>query len=152
MICSLGWLGAVTLIAFLALAAANTSDRSLAHALYRAIDTSLSVTLALGILALTTGAVLGVGTHWGILRHWWVSAKLVITLAVIVADLFIIRHAVHTALHTVRPPGDLAGVSVGHTVVLALAAVIAVYKPWGPTPFAQRRASDGTLPATKTPR
>jgi hypothetical protein len=64
----------------------------------------------------------------------------VITFAVILADVFIIHHAVNTALRTARPPGLLIGASIGHTVVLALAAIIAVYKPWGPTPLAQRRA------------
>jgi hypothetical protein len=142
---SIGWFGAVTLVGFFAVSASSTGDRTLAHVLYRAIDTSLPVTLAFGILALGTGVALGLGTEWGILRHWWVCAKLLIALAVLIADVFIVHHEADVALHTASAPGALVGAAVGHAVALPVAAILAVYKPWGLTPLARRRAGAESL-------
>lgn len=138
---AIGWLGAATLVAFLAVTATSTSDNTLAHALYRAINTSLPVTLAFGILALATGVALGLDTEWGILRYWWVSTKLVIALAVLIADVLVVHKATDTALHATSPPHALVGAAVGHPLALAVAAILAVYKPWGDTPLKRHRAS-----------
>jgi len=144
---AVGWFGAATLIAFLAVTATSTNDHTLAHALYQAIDTSLPVTLTFGILALSTGVALGLNTEWGILGYWWVSTKLVIALAVLLADVLVVHNATNTALHTASPPVALVGAAVGHPIALALAAILAIYKPWGRTPL---EASE--LPGHQTAR
>ena len=154
-LCSVGWFGAAVLVAVLALTAAGTGDRTLAHALYRSIDASLAVTLTAGILALATGVALSVGTHFGLLQQWWVTTKLTIALAVIATDVLVIHHAVGEALHAPSAPRPLFGATVAHTVVLAAATVIAIYKPWGPTPRGRRKASarltDSSPPRARTP-
>lgn len=140
-LCSVGWFGAAVLVAVLALTAGGTGDRTLQHALYRSIDASLAATLTAGILALATGVALSVGTHFGLLRQWWVTTKLTIALAVITTDVLVIHDAVGEALHAPSAPRPLFGATVAHTVVLAAATVIAIYKPWGPTPRGRRKAS-----------
>jgi hypothetical protein len=38
-----------------------------------------------------TGILLGIGTPWGLARHYWVLAKLVLTIAVATAAVFVLR-------------------------------------------------------------
>jgi hypothetical protein len=40
---------------------------------------------SLSILTLVTGIVLGLVTHWGVLRYWWVIAKIGLLLATVAA-------------------------------------------------------------------
>jgi hypothetical protein len=88
-----------------------------------------------GILAVVTGTVLGLGTTYGLIRHWWVVAKIVIAVAVIVTDALLVIKAAHDAAVTGEPATPLYGSTIAHVVVLALATVLAVFKPRGRTPW-----------------
>jgi hypothetical protein len=74
---SAGWLGAVA--AFLALAigglGGNRHDACNAMVL-----TGWGAILPLAALSTLTGVALSVGRSWGVMRHWWVVFKIVVTL------------------------------------------------------------------------
>jgi uncharacterized membrane protein len=106
--------------------------------------------LTLGLLTLTTGAVLGLGTRFGLVRYWWVVAKLAITVLFCVLILVALRPtladaATQTALVDGTLPERLTDVRrnmifppLVSTSALLFASWLAVYKPWGATPRGRR--------------
>ena len=132
---SVGWFGAAVLVAFCALAAAVTSDTTLSTGLRRAVETAPWLTVPLGLVAVATGILLGLGTRWGLVRHWWVVAKIVGAVAVIVTDPLLLARAAHRAAATGNAPSWLYGPAIAHVVVLAVATVLSVFKPRGRTPW-----------------
>jgi len=79
---SVGWLGAVAAFLALAVAALRSGDPDLVRGAYLAMDvTGWWVLVPLSIACLLTGVVQSLGTHWGLLRHYWVLATLVINVA-----------------------------------------------------------------------
>jgi hypothetical protein len=132
-----GWFGMAVLVALAPIAAAQTADTALASALHRLVGTAVWVTAPTGLVALATGIVLGVGTTWGVVRHWWVMAKLVIDVAIVVTDVALVRVVAHTAFRTGSAPVPLYGSTIAHVVLLATATVLSVYKPGGRTPWAR---------------
>src|SRR3954469_20188382 len=88
-ITSVGWFGIAVAVAFLAISAAVTGDRALSRALYRTLEITPYLSIPTGAVAFGIGAFLSVGTIWGLVRHWWVVAKIGISIAVIVTDLVV---------------------------------------------------------------
>ncbi|MGH3567595.1 MAG: DUF2269 domain-containing protein [Pseudonocardia sp.] len=118
-------------------------------------ETLRTAYLAMGIVAdiliipvnlaiLITGIVLALGTRWGLLHHYWVLTKLVLTLGLATASIFGLRARIAEAIDHL-PAGPATVVDVGPVGVLlvillpvALAIYLAttalsVYKPWGRT-------------------
>src|SRR5258707_2785555 len=98
-IVSVGWAGAVA--AFLALTVAGlvSPDIQLVRASYLAMDlTYRIVVIPLGLASLGTGLVSSLATEWGLLRHYWVLAKLVLSIP---AAILMLVH--------VQPVGHMAG-------------------------------------------
>jgi hypothetical protein len=136
---SVGWFGIAVVIAFCVLVAGNTSDRALANALYRTMEIAPWLSIPVGVAAVASGAVLGLGTTFGLIRHWWVVAKIVIATAVVVTDAILFRTLARSAVVTGNAPRPLSGVSIAHVVVLAIAVVVSVFKPRGLTPWGRGR-------------
>ncbi|MDI1462785.1 DUF2269 family protein [Catellatospora sp. KI3] len=137
---SVGWLG----VAYAMLVMTITADRSAdlatrqgAYALMSTLD--LAAVLPLGLLALATGVILGVGTHWGLVKHWWVAVKLFLNLAALVIPMLTRHPALADALAAARaglltdPARQVLDASIASVVVLTTATVLSVYKPWGRT-------------------
>src|SRR5688572_30117761 len=84
---SVGWLGAVA--AFFALAlAAQGPDQVVSRAAFVAMDViGRWVVVPLSLAALLSGIVQSVATKWGLLRHYWVLIKLVLTAVAVGAAL-----------------------------------------------------------------
>jgi hypothetical protein len=135
---SVGWFGVAMLVAFLLIAASATGDPTYSLALYRSVQTAIWLTVPLGLIAAATGVVLGLGTTWGLARHWWVVAKQFIAAAVVATDLVLVAPGVQDAIdgHLSRPLIDPA---IAHCVVLAAATILSVWKPRGRTPLGRRR-------------
>jgi hypothetical protein len=78
---SVGWLGSVA--AFLALAVAGLAagpESHRAQGAYVAMEiTGWYVIAPLAFASLLTGLVQALGTTWGLFRHYWVLAKLALT-------------------------------------------------------------------------
>jgi hypothetical protein len=148
---SVGWLGAV--VAFLALSIAGLTATSGAavRGAYLAMDLiGLYVIVPMSILALATGLIEALGTSWGLLRHYWVLAKFIIT---VVATGLLLLHqfkAVDSAAQRVLgaatgtlPNAGALGMQLvvdASLAILALltATALAIYKPRGLTARGRR--------------
>ena len=135
---SVGWFGIAAVVAFCGLAAAGTGDASFATALYRVMHVAPWLSVPTGLLAIATGAVLSLGTAHGLVRHWWVVAKIVIAVAVVLTDAFLLNWVAADAVATGDPAPPLYGVTIAHVVLLAVATVLSVFKPRARTPWADR--------------
>jgi hypothetical protein len=148
---SVGWLGAVA--SFLALSIAGLTSRNpeTVRSSYLAMELlGAYVVLPLSLLALLTGLVQSVGSHWGLFRYYWVTAKLVLTLGAILVLLLHQFTAVEGAARlvadgtvgTLRELGrfgtQLVGDASAAIVVLVVLTVLGVYKPWGRTAYGRR--------------
>jgi hypothetical protein len=51
----------------------------------------------LALAAPFTGMLFGIGSPWGLARRYWVLAKLVLTIAVTTAAVFVLRRALNRA-------------------------------------------------------
>ncbi|MEU0396930.1 hypothetical protein ABZ208_29890 [Streptomyces sp. NPDC006208] len=146
---SLGWLGAVA--AFLALAIAGLASSSPATVRGAYVSMELvgwTVIVPLAVASLLTGLVQSVGTVWGLLRHHWVIAKLLITA---LATLLLLVHMqpvghLADAARAALSGGEMEGIrvqlvadAVAATVALLTAAGLSVFKPRGMTRYGRRR-------------
>ena len=151
---SVGWFGAV--ITFLVLAivglrgdGADGGIRSL-YVSMEAIGWFVIVPFSLA--SLVTGLAQSLGTQWGLFRHYWVAAKLFITVG---ASLLLLLHM--TVMSSVAEAASTGALAVDHlrdprmqlvgdagaaAIVLLIAVTLSVFKPDGriardakPTPF-----------------
>lgn len=151
---SVGWLGSVT--AFLALAVAGliSQDNQTVRAVYLAMEVlGWAVLIPLALASLVTGLVQSLGTPWGLFRHYWVLAKLAITVLA-TAVLLIYTTTLTKLADAAAEPAALAGrpralpspSPVLHSgaalVILLVAAVLSVYKPRGLTPYGWRKQQE----------
>lgn len=154
---SVGWLGAVA--GFLALAVAGLAGETTAtvRGAYIAADVvTWTVIVPLSVTSLLTGVVQSVGTPWGLLRHWWVLIKLVLTVAA--TGLLLLHTQPITHLGAVAAAGgpfgtDLDGMRLQLVVdaaaallVLLGATALAVFKPRGLTGLGRRPAQPPPAP------
>lgn len=147
---AVGWFGIAVVVAFLAIGASATGDPTLTRALYRTLEVTPWLSVPAGVLAFGIGAFLSLGTTWGLVRHWWVVAKIAIATAVIVTDLVVLLPAAHDAVATGVAAGPLRDGAIAHCVVLTIATVVSVFKPRGRTPWGKhvldRRLSPRSAP------
>jgi uncharacterized membrane protein len=147
---SVGWVGLSLSMAVLAVMGFTTEDAAIAkgvfYAMYVFDDTSVTV---FSVTAAISGILLSCGTAWGLLLHWWIIAKWVITLFMTIFAWFVIHPIVIKATENTaeaggtppRPgwPADFLVWSVPLLfALLTAAAVISVYKPWGRTSRGRR--------------
>jgi len=146
---SVGWMGAVACFLALAVVGLTAGDDPAARAAYVAMKTTTwAVIVPLCLASLVTGVIESLGTPWGLLRHDWVVAKLVLTLlatVVLLAHTQPIGLLAHAAARA-TVPGDLHSIRIQLLVdaaaalfVLLLATVLAIYKPRGMTPYGWRK-------------
>ena len=92
-----GWVGGhATLLTLAAIALAGPAaerDTALAGAGLAAG----ALVLPLSLATLATGLALSLGTHWGLVQHWWVAVKLALTAALVVGSNLSIGPAVRAA-------------------------------------------------------
>ena len=152
--CSVGWLGAVFAFVPLAVAAVDSGEGSTARGAYLAADLLVRfviVPLALG--SVVTGVLSSLASPWGLVRHYWVITKLVLTVVATVVLLLQIEPIGAAADRSAAPGGgplpQAAGLSmlvhvIGGVVVLLAVTALAVYKPRGTTRFAATTARGGS--------
>ena len=145
--CSVGWIGAVVAYLALGVAAVTSPDAQTVRAAWTAMEvTGWWAIVPLAVVALLTGLVMSLGTHWGLLRHYWVLISLALT---ILCTVVLVLHmptvsAMAKLARTVdwadlrALGGDLFHPAVGLVVLLAI-AVLNVYKPSGVTPYGWRK-------------
>jgi hypothetical protein len=146
--CSVGWLGAVVTSLVLALAGLVARDGQVVRAVYLTLEViGWWALVPLSVASLATGLVQALGTTWGLLRHYWVVAKLLMNLfatGVLLLYMQTLTSLASMARTAAVGPGALRDpspvVHAGAAVVLLLVAlVLSVYKPRGLTRYGQRR-------------
>ena len=149
---SVGWLGAVAAFLALSIAGLTSQDSEVVRGAYLAMNLiGLFIIVPISLAALATGLVQSLGTEWGLLRHYWVLVKLVLT---ILATILLLLHqftAVAGAARRVSAaaPGTLPEVGqlgtqlVGDAglalLVLLVITTLSVFKPWGRTLYGRRK-------------
>jgi hypothetical protein len=154
---SVGWLGTVASFQALAIAALTSREPETVRGFYLAMELiGWYVIVPFCLASLVTGLVVSLGTQWGLFRHYWVLVKFLIT---IVAALILFGFT-----QTLGSLGDLAADaklsmnelrnlkqspvlhSGGGLLAILLATILAVYKPWGVTPYERRQRETGVRP------
>jgi hypothetical protein len=158
---SVGWLGAVAVFLALAVAGVISPDPWTVRAAYVAMElTAWFVIVPLAFAALLTGLVSSLGTTWGLFRHYWVLAKLLLTAVatvVLLIKLDPIGHMADVAAETTLANTDLRETRIsllahaaGGLFVLLIVTVLGVYKPRGLTAYG-RRKEPGSESTSVTP-
>lgn len=87
---SVGWFGAVASFLVLALAGLNSGNAVTVRSAYVAMElTGWFIIVPLCFVSLPTGLVMSLGTPWGLFRHYWVVAKLTIS---VIATILLLVH------------------------------------------------------------
>ena len=131
---SVGLLGTDATVLLLALTGAQGRDPAAAYPAAQLIGSLLLVPAAL--LSLLTGVLLGLLTPWGLFRHWWVLAKLVLTTAGAVLSLVVLTPTLTELAESTGPIPlgqrlELVRDSGAASLVLVTTLVLSVYKPFG---------------------
>lgn len=148
--CSVGLLGSIAAFLALAIAGLTVEDVQIVRASYPAMAViARFVIVPLALASLLSGLVQSLGTPWGLFRHYWVVAKLLLTLfatGVLLVKMELIGDAARLAAATTMCCDDLraAGIQLavhaaGGLVVLLIPAVLSVYKPPGMTRYGWRK-------------
>jgi len=147
---AVGWIGAVAAFLALAIAGLTSQDAQMVRAAYLAMEViARFVIVPLSFAPLLTGPVLSLGTPWGLFRHYWILAKLLITiLSTIIMQVHMqpISLLAGAAAKTTVFSADLHGMQVQMVVAsaaallaLLVATTLAVYKPRGMTAYGWRK-------------
>jgi len=134
---SVAWFGIAVFVLFLLVVARSTGDAEYARALYRTVETSIWLSVPMAAVSGLTGLVLGLGTPWGVATHWWVVLKEIAFVPLVVTDFLAIAPSAHDLAR--GGAGGFLEPAIGHCVVLALATVVSIVKPFGKTPRGRRR-------------
>jgi predicted integral membrane protein DUF2269 len=130
-IASVGLLGDVAAVLAVNARAATTTDAGFASVSYELLQMfSMVFGIPLSFAALISGLTLGLGSKWGVLRHAWVTAKLMLLLSVILVGALVIGPATNEMRDG---NGDAEAVLIAaaawDVLALTVATALSVYKP-----------------------
>ena len=139
LVASLGWLGALAVFFAHAAASVASADGEIVRAASIAMGiTAWFVILPLSLAAVATGVVQALASAWGVLRHYWIVFKLLLTAVATIVLLLKLAPISHLAANAASASPDLAALRIsllahaaGGLVVLLVVTVLAVYKPAG---------------------
>lgn len=155
---SVGLLGSIAAFLALAVAGLTSHDTQIIRAAYLAMDlVARFVIVPLALACLLTGLIESLGTPWGIFRHYWVLAKLLLTLfatTILLVKLKMIGYAAHLAAEPILSLADLRVVgselrfhAASGLLVLLIPTVLSVYKPRSLTPYGRRKQHEQRTPS-----
>ncbi|MBY0217825.1 hypothetical protein [Paenibacillus illinoisensis] len=120
------------------------------------------IVIPVAIISLLTGIALSLGTKWGLIRHYWIFIKLVLTafaVFMLIAYALELSRAASIAekeilsstdigilqdpLHIIHPSGGL--------IIVLVATVLSVYKPKGLTRYGWRKQLETKRNTDSTP-
>lgn len=151
-IASVGWIGAAAGFLVLAVHGLRSDSAASFRAVYPALEViTRAAIVPLAVVATLSGVVQGLGTPWGLLRHYWVVVKLVITTAALVILLLQAAPIAELADEAMRDSATRHGTksartslvvhSAGGIAVLLVPTVLSIYKPKGLTRRGRRYAA-----------
>jgi hypothetical protein len=146
---SVGWLGSVAVFLVLALVGIANQDAQRVRGAYLAMEvTGWYVIVPLAFASLLTGLIQALGTMWGLLRHYWVLAKLVLTVAatfLLLLHMQVADQVATAAARTNLSGSDHAGMrdqlvvdATAALLVLLTTTALSIYKPRGITGYGWR--------------
>jgi hypothetical protein len=157
--CSVGWLGAVVVFLGLSVLGLTSENAETVRGAYLVMEPAAwFVLVPLACASLLTGLVQSLSTTWGLFRHYWVIAKLVINVFATTVLLIYMRTFDVLADVAADPGADLATVrnvspalhSGLAALLLLVATTLAVHKPRGMTPYGWRKhTSRSPLPESR---
>ena len=141
---SVGWLGAVLAYLVIAIAGLTSLDLEVVRGTYAVMPlVAWFAIVPLAIAALLSGLVQSLATEWGLLRHYWVIAKFMLTTF---GTVILLLHAPRVSEMAVRAAetafttGDytqqrtsLVVHAAGGLAILLATTALSVFKPWGKT-------------------
>ena len=142
---SVGWLGA--LLGYLALdvTTAAGSDIDTVRSAYVAMDLLVRYAIVpLALASVLVGIINALGTQWGLMRHYWVLVKLVLTLVaagVLLEEAGSVAWLADVAMST-PDPRQLSSTlphSIGGLIILTATVILSVFKPRGLTRHGWRK-------------
>jgi hypothetical protein len=142
---SVGWLGAVLAYLALDVAAGTGRDIDTVRSAYIAMELLVKGAIVpLALASVLIGVVNALGTPWGLLRHYWVLVKLVLTVVATLVLLQEVQTVTYLAdqARLAADPRILSNTLVhsgGGLIVLLVAMVLSVFKPRGLTRYGWRR-------------
>ncbi|WP_202817956.1 hypothetical protein [Actinopolymorpha cephalotaxi] len=135
------WLGIDVVMAVVVFTAVLSDDRHTVALCYQALRLfTVWPLLVTGLMCLTSGIWLGLGTRYGLLRYWWVAVKLALNLLLTGLVLVALRPTVAESAEYGRllaagqpgiPPQDMIYPPIVSPLLVGFAFVLAVFKPWG---------------------
>ena len=149
-IVTVGWLGAVASFFVLSIVGLTSQDVQVVRAVYIAMGLiTWYIILPLSFIPLLiTGPLLSLGTPWGLFRHYWILAKLLINVLstlILLVHLqpisYLSRIATEGTLSSANYPVQIQMVVASGAALVALlvATGLAVYKPRGMTAYGWRK-------------
>jgi hypothetical protein len=135
------WLGIDLVLGVLVFTAFTASDLQSAAAAASLASFATWPLITVGVVTLVTGVLLGLGSRYGLVRYWWVLAKLVLNVVLVTLVVLVLAPGT-TALAGTALDSLAAGTApalstnlvfppiVSSTAVI-VAMTLAVFKPWG---------------------
>ena len=136
------WIGIDVVLGVLVLTGMVTGSASTEAIAYQALGLFAVWPLIIsGATTLATGVALGLATRYGLIRYWWVAAKLVINVVLVTLVVFALRpsvadavrygEAIEAGMTTTLAVDAMVFPPVVSLLALTAATVLSVYKPWG---------------------
>jgi hypothetical protein len=150
-------MGAVAGFLALAIAELTSQNALLVRGTFLSMDvTAWFIIVPFSLASLLTGLILALFTRWGLLRHYWVLAKLLINVLASIIVLMYVQSL--SSLADIAAASTVSGAellslrgsdSVEHSGVallaLLVATILSVYKPRGVTRYGQRKQNGQRL-------
>lgn len=147
---SVGWLGAVAGFLALAVAGLTSKNDQTVRAAYLSMELiGWCVIAPLSLASLLTGLLQSLGTSWGLFRHYWIVAKLLITVfasILLLVHMQVASRMAHEVAGTTFVATNFNGMriqlvadAVAAVVVLLVATALSVFKPQGLTRFGRNQ-------------
>ena len=160
---SVGWIGAVAGFLALAITGFTSQNVEMVRAVYPAMEvTARFVIVPLAFASLLSGTIQSLGTPWGLFRHYWVVAKLLLTIfatVVLLKKMPLIGYVAHLAAETPLPRAALRANgfpllihAAGGILVLLVITTLSVYKPWGLTLYGRRKQQERRYQPSRSPQ
>jgi hypothetical protein len=148
---SVGWIGAVVAYLALVVTTQTSQDAQMVRDAFIAMEPITWFALVpLAFASLLTGLVMSLGTPWGLFRHYWVLAKLLLT---VLATLILLSYTQTVSFLVdvaADPSADLGRLGGGGQflhpgvglLVLLVITILSVYKPRGLTRYGWRKQNE----------
>ncbi|SDW14658.1 hypothetical protein SAMN05444410_101344 [Hydrobacter penzbergensis] len=143
---SVGWFGAVAGFVVLNIAALTSKNNQTVLSSYIGMNLiGQYIILPFCFGSLITGLIQSLGAKWGLIKHYWVFVKFLLTVGstiLLLVHMRLINDGAMTASKVQLPNSQLFGIgrellqkAVLALFVLLAITVISVYKPWGKIHF-----------------